>query len=251
MHVGHYCNYCDTGKFGHNCESDCPEECMTCDLNGNCIICKPEYFGLNCKCPKGCHDNKCDKWTGHCKRCKPFFKWPCTHCVDGKYGINCDKDCPDKCLSCSSDTNCTKCKDGFYGESGKCDYGCNKGYYGKYCDKRCPLNCLNSTCFVENGSCSHSCVDGYHGKSCECPMNCICDRLGHCSRCVDDIFYGPLCDQVCSYFCFNRTCDILTGTCNRACKHGYFGNKCDRICSSDCGDLSCDRDTGLCDFGKI
>jgi hypothetical protein len=132
-----------------------------------------------------------------------------------------------------------------------CDYGCNKGYWGKYCEKLCANNCLNNSCFKENGTCSHGCVDGYHWYMCICPKNCICSTLGNCSKCVNDTFHGPLCDQECSLSCINRTCHSLTGTCNKVCKQGYFGNKCDRICSSNCRPLSCDIDTGLCDVGNI
>ncbi|XP_060603461.1 multiple epidermal growth factor-like domains protein 10 [Ruditapes philippinarum] len=368
-HVGHYCKMCVPRKFGHDCEFDCPKECLTCDINGNCTVCNTGYFGVKCKCSNRCLDNKCDRLTGLCYRCKPFFKWPCAHCVDGKYGVNCERDCPSNCLSCLSDTNCTKCRDGFYGQfcnltcpqncldscnssgycnnckhgyhgklcnkkcskrclqdncfmngncaqctagvygkrcehtcplqcqkctskafcvsctngyfshncskqcsycknntscniktgqcehcsdgmygskcefhkcpsncfnvscnadSGMCYNGCKKDYWGKYCNKRCPHNCLNNTCSEENGTCSHGCVNEYHGNTCECPRDCICNSSGNCSRCVNDNFYAPLCDQVCSYLCLNRTCDFFTGNCNKGCKLGYFGNKCNR-----------------------
>jgi hypothetical protein len=69
---------------------------------------------------------------------------------------------------------------------------------------------------------------------CECPRDCICNSSGNCSRCVNDNFYGPLCDQVCSYLCLNRTCDFFTGNCNKGCKLGYFGNKCNRTGRSNC-----------------
>jgi hypothetical protein len=52
--------------------------------------------------------------------------------------------------------------------------------------------------------------------------------------CVNDTFYGPLCDQKCSFSCMNRTCNSLTGTCKRLCKQGYFRNKCDKKGSGNC-----------------
>jgi hypothetical protein len=137
-------------------------------------VCQPGYYGIRCNCSNGCLNNKCNALTGQCFQCKSFFKWPCLECVDGKWGRNCEKDCPEKCLSCISETNCTKCKVGSYfsdgeclncsincrniscnAESGVCDFGCKNGYWGKFCKERCLKSCSNRTCDNKNGACGH------------------------------------------------------------------------------------------------
>ncbi|XP_060570286.1 cell death abnormality protein 1-like [Ruditapes philippinarum] len=259
---------CRPSKYGQYCHRDCPKGCLTCASDGGCLLCNAGYIGIKCNCLDGCYGNKCDRFTGKCNQCKPFFKWPCLECVDGKWGKNCEKDCSDKCLSCISDTNCTKCKDGNYfsdgkcldcstncqniscnAESGVCNFGCNQGYWGKFCDKHCPDNCFQNKCNVENGMCmprckdhdkacdkTVQCVDGKWESRCEeqCSKNCsYCDsETGHCLQCKQNTFYGSFCNQECSETCIDRVCNF--GKCKYGCKTGYYGESCQNVCSKSC-----------------
>lgn len=143
----------------------------------NCKCCKDELcgtgvYGWTNVCLTGCVDgqrgSRCYELcqNENCKSCGGTAQLNmCTECYDGYYlGQNndCIEQCPSSCKSCTSNTTCTNCKEGFHDENGSttcqyadcltncvCDTGqtycasCKNGFYGTptSCNKQCPLNC--------------------------------------------------------------------------------------------------------------
>ena len=179
-----------------------------------------EFF--NSKTSIDCRYRKC---SGHCQ-CK---RKVCVSCKHGFYDINnaCNSVCPDNCATCSSSTNCSSCKDGYY-----------NGYQSD--DSSLPL--LND--------CTYKCRD-----------TCVqCSRYGLCSVCKTG-YYGSICEKNCSTGCLSNSCDIQTGNCECApnfygdtcdtCINGKYGAMCDKKCSSGCKGNACKKDSGDCIDGCI
>jgi hypothetical protein len=110
--------------------------------------------------------------------------------------------CPDNCYSCSANTDCNSCKDGFYssGDQNVCSNTCYKdciscssedkclkcqtGKFEHQCQNNCSVGCKDNVCSIETGKCScllhfdvEECSDyvpGYYESLCdkECPDNC-------------------------------------------------------------------------------
>jgi hypothetical protein len=105
-------------------------------------------------------------------------------CSPGLYGFYCDLNCTEKCSTCTSETNCTECKSGFYGKTcshscpSGCDrncsltglcFGCKSGFVEEFCYNTCKnktygINCSIS-CYNKDNNC-HGCIDGYEGSTC-------------------------------------------------------------------------------------
>ncbi|XP_061181083.1 uncharacterized protein LOC133189701 [Saccostrea echinata] len=102
--------------------------------------CCKGFYGFSCtKCNESC--STCDAANGECLSCSPF-----------RFGAQCEKDCPYKCLDglCDRDTGlCTSCYPGAYGQ--KCT-PCEAGKYGYYCNQSCTDHC-DSDCEAETGKC--------------------------------------------------------------------------------------------------
>ena len=223
------CDSCIDGFYSDQCTDQCPTiNCLRCfQDSGKCEECKDNYklinnfccesycnkcnntgciecsdfkkYGLNCNdCPQNCFyeegglDRKCDQNTGNCYLC-----------VNGKWGKTCKKKCSNGCdlsiLNCDMNT-------------GKCI--CKKGYYGSKCDNECDPNCIN--CDNNTGIC-YQCIEGYYpvDKVCNpCPENCDGECPGGiCLKCKKG-FYGDICNETCSIYCVNNTCDKKDGLCD-------------------------------------
>ena len=115
-----------------------------CNMSSNLLVvsaCIPGKWGSDCDqdCPAGCADDDCDSTTGDCDQC-----------VVGKYGATCDEDWPSGC-----DGACGRTTD-------KCD-SCSSGWYGDECDQQCGDNC--TTCTQSIGC--KECKQGYYGDACK------------------------------------------------------------------------------------
>ncbi|XP_053387093.1 multiple epidermal growth factor-like domains protein 10 isoform X1 [Mercenaria mercenaria] len=245
--IGNACHLCIRGKFGPNCTRVCPKHCMTCNSSEKCVVCHPGYYGIQCQfnCRNECSIKRCHKITGACVKCKPYFKLPnCIKCVDGRWGKNCGRDCPDSCLSCLSTTECTKCK---------------TGYHGKQCEKKCSDGCSLLSCEQATGICSQSCKGNFVGQKCDycknemhgqncsllCPKNCkghVCNKLdGKCSEGCNPKFHGTHCNDSCPANC--KSC--ISDTVCQSCEDGHWGERCHKKCPDGCLDSTC-RSNGTC-----
>lgn len=109
---------CQIGKFGHNCEYECPNSdckgyliCNFDPIGCSCIsglkgfycdqVCPEHKWGPMCsfEC-KNCIDNKCNPFNGNCV-CNKNFVENCDDCIDGFYGENCTKKCTNSCIKCN------------------------------------------------------------------------------------------------------------------------------------------------------
>ncbi|XP_045162156.2 cell death abnormality protein 1-like [Mercenaria mercenaria] len=206
--------YCIQGKYGAACYQDCPVKCenslckkeigncfqCTGNFDGDkCNICKDGFYGLNCVslCPCHCFNKSCDINSGKCN-------YGC------KINYSGDKCCvqSNNCIDCSSDTECQKCK---------------SGYYSKLCKKKCPVDCLDS-CDISTGVCS-DCITNHFGPFCnlKCSENCYASRSSATHNCASS-----------------------DGTCMFGCKQGFFGLYCNETCSSLCIDTLCRQESGIC-----
>ncbi|XP_025108636.1 multiple epidermal growth factor-like domains protein 6 [Pomacea canaliculata] len=89
-------------------------------------------------------------------------------CVDGYFGINCNK----KCGACRNNWTCdavtgycpANCEPGWQGF--RCDQTCAEGYFGPDCAKTCG-SCKNSSvCDSILGNCPAGCESGWRGPTC-------------------------------------------------------------------------------------
>ncbi|XP_060576837.1 major surface-labeled trophozoite antigen 417-like [Ruditapes philippinarum] len=189
------CTECYDGYYpgsARDCTSQCLPRCKTCTSGTACTSCNEGYNndnGRNDCSNRDCPEN-CNCENGQCASCK-----------EGYYDTSniCNSLCPGNCVTCTSDTYCGLCKDGYY-----------RGY--QYDNNNPPL--LNDCTF----KCRDNCV------RCSSFNSCLLCKSGH---------YGLTCGNSCSAGCMSNTCDILTGSCNcspyfdrercNKCKTGNFG----------------------------
>ncbi|KAL3868893.1 hypothetical protein ACJMK2_041649 [Sinanodonta woodiana] len=218
-------NTCPAGKYGINCNLNCPNMCQSC-INGTyCTECSQGYFGNTCE--DQCYNN-CLTCTG---------RWNCTLCKEGTYLIErnqfCNA-CPENCTTCLNHTNCISCKDGFY---------------GSFCQHSCPQTCLNCS----GKDICISCQPGWYGPKCQCSKNCVnesssCNTDGICKDGCKNGYYGLDCNKNCpDDHC--SECNQTTGHC-LVCKSQYFGSDCNKPCGNceknENGEILCDKETGYC-----
>ena len=116
----------------------CKEGCATCDEQGNCIRCKPNYRGEVIQAEDGKKKTRFDQVLVNCLRCKDnncmFCDYDkavgfeiCSHCQVGfgphPFTKNCYP-CPEGCLTCASNNLiCSYCKEGLQinPKTGVCD----------------------------------------------------------------------------------------------------------------------------------
>ena len=205
--------------------------------NINCLACKPGYYGPMCsnRCGTNCKNDTCDSVTGTCEECKPGY-----HLKNGL----CNP-CPYKCKTCSNDTYCRDCVDGFFvgsrrdGQCIKCPVNCKtckngtrctrckKGWDGEQCQSRCPGQCFDGSC-SGRGYCWVK--FNYKKYQTEDRSECIAGRnrcnasMVNCKFCHDDY------DDPC-----------------RECQNGWYGQFCSTICSDNCDmALGCHKKNGSC-----
>nr|XP_022306114.1 multiple epidermal growth factor-like domains protein 10 isoform X2 [Crassostrea virginica] len=225
---------CVGGWYGLDCKQQCSGHCrdnIPCNhdsgqCDGGCAagwrgvfcdkVCEDGTYGNNCvhNCSGNClDDSPCNRQTGHCEGgCKPGYTnaFCNKNCQPGYYGYRCENVCSGHCLN---NTNCdyingkccSGCQPGYIGKL--CNDSCKNGYYGQNCSRVCSSKC--KTCKPTDGTCS--CSAGWMGPNC----SIACDKS-----------YGENCQNPCSPFCINQTCDSLNGTCLTSCIREYFNEKC-------------------------
>ncbi|XP_052762908.1 laminin subunit beta-4-like isoform X1 [Mya arenaria] len=203
---GNFCfNGCVDGIFGNTCHNACHGNCSTCNqaVGRPCYSCKAKFYDTYSLCSKrcsvGCYGGVCND-DGTCSPCLSNFEGKeCETCIQGKYGSDCTLDCTHQNCRCSTGTDCTSCKMGFYGRSTFCQTscspgcldgvcndkgscicraeftgitcsGCQPGHYGAYCNISCSVgNCQQgdskTSCNID-GDCLYGCINDLGGKDC-------------------------------------------------------------------------------------
>ncbi|WAR18067.1 PTPRV-like protein [Mya arenaria] len=262
---GHYCVSCVDGKYGQDCNNDCPGSCHSCSEATACTSCKPGFFGSVCerKCSESCES--CSE-MGQCLTCKTGNTHPdrqclcqknmcstpdsCDQCVSDEYYPDSGSCCPcsllQHCKSCrvtSNITKCIACEEGFYpNEIGECI--------------NCSLICIAGQCNSLTGECLIGCASNYWGQLCEreCKDSCnTCNRSnGECFECASKLTYGLNCNINCSETCVDKEC-YISGKCINGCLENNFGemcdNECDKICISNGNGTRCSSESGKCLHG--
>lgn len=241
------------------CGSDCDEcnsiECIDCSngyvlFEGSCLgNCPTGTFELNGAC-KACSDNCNDCTSTQCNSCNSGFYPSGSNCID----------CSNNCIACSSITQCTDCKIGFYLTSNSdclqcasnCDQcnsnectHCTNGYV--LYEGNCLANCPPST-FENNGACEpcsdncndctstqcNNCDSGFYltaNSDClECALNCAECNANECTHCANGyVLYEGSCLANCPAGTFenNGVCEVCSDNCN------------------DCNSIQCN----ICDSG--
>ena len=146
------------------CSAACVDNCISCNIHGECIQCKEGFFSAFCV--------PCDAQCATCDN-----PGQCTSCFSGSW-LNPDTSqceaCPAECTTCDSPTSCLECAKG---------YELNNGT----CKKTCPSNCVD--CSREDQLCT-VCASDYElsrdGNTCLpiCPENCLdCSSPDTCNQC--------------------------------------------------------------------
>ena len=268
-----FCNstQCFALNFAGNCT--CPTFCIydlkdqttTCDAP--IISCQSPYIQLGIDCCdsvcKSCHD------TTSCVTCLDPYARPANTleinnylcvCEDGYWGTaktpglatECKK-CPALCLTCNTDTDCTKCLDsntnlkngicscesGFYFNNDEvnpkclaCGFGC------KLCDQSVCIECFYNLSIIDGKICV--CGDGFFLSKAESSYSCIacskgclnCTSLSKCLLCSDqnsNIVNGKcMCNQF--YIGSATPANPCIPVCGRACLICYNSTFC-KVCS--------------------
>ncbi|CAL1139241.1 unnamed protein product [Cladocopium goreaui] len=242
--AGHY-NY---NKNGAGTCKPCPATCQTCSDWNTCDVCVPgAYLSPNRSCSVVCDDGYykndsakpetggvCAKCDDSCSKC--ISRDVCSECqkkmylsqldnmcgpscADGFYkqgtaeiGNTCEE-CPDSCSRCTSSTQCSRCKDGYFlTPNATCAPFCPEGYYANSTLKRCqscpkscgtctaglvsPVVCLECSDYKylsHRGECVSTCQEGYYAEGYSGPFGgqCIlcdpactaCNSRTECTKC--------------------------------------------------------------------
>ncbi|XP_062576981.1 receptor-type tyrosine-protein phosphatase T-like [Saccostrea cucullata] len=184
---------CKENQYGERCRK-CNKSCRTCDqANGSCLTCvNSSWYGKSCdkKCPYNCSDGKCDITDGACSSCYPgYHGQTCEPCDIGRYGVNCNRFCSDKCRGpCVKETgDCFECKSELFKppsclrriesttkslDCNKCDNCDNRQKWDK-CKTEIQTNCSNCRS-INCSSCSEKTCDLNVNKTCSaCPHFCV------------------------------------------------------------------------------
>ncbi|XP_048246198.1 multiple epidermal growth factor-like domains protein 10 isoform X2 [Haliotis rufescens] len=271
---------CEWGKYGHNCDRLCSDQCRLhrvrnlrhCQKDtGKCSEgCVRGRHGDHCDqlCSPNCIKNSCIQLNGECTiGCMEGYSgYFCNIstvpavpdvpvCEWGKYGHNCDQVCSDQCRL-HPGRNLRHCQK----DTGKCSEGCVRGRHGDHCDKLCSPNCMNNSCIQLNGGCTIGCIDGYSGYFCKISTG---SQIQTTVSAVQGVTvcewgkYGHNCDRLCSVHCGLhlgrnlRPCHKDTGKCSEGCVRGRHGDQCDQICSLNCISTKRNQPNGGCTLGCI
>ncbi|XP_074858681.1 tyrosine-protein kinase receptor Tie-1 isoform X2 [Carettochelys insculpta] len=129
-----------------------------------------------------------------------FYRLIVRGCPAKKWGLSCEKDCPD-CLNggiCHDGVGECICPPGFMGT--RCEKACREGRFGRNCQEQCnnDQGCKGlSFCLPDPYGCS--CASGWSGSQCstacppahygaDCALECHCQNGGTCNR-----FSGCVC----------------------------------------------------------
>ena len=274
-----WCDNCKEGLYGHLCQKECSNNCLTCE-GRSCTTCKPGHYSLStyahenyCECSisqcearnddGSCYTCKEEGWYPRltdccqCHNCKDMNCDKSGNCLSGcvtfqghqKFGAKCDKQCNrvlNNCWNCTGLTyesvKCLSCVTNFHyvSDDGKC--------------VSCPRHCKGSRC--GDGGVCFSCDKGWAGDQCsiECGRRCntTCAQSG-CPECTSG-YFGEFCQELCTLSCANNSDGAplcyMNGVCHN-CINGYWGKHCNQSCSEGCHNTACDRRDGRCTEGCV
>ena len=137
---GTFCEKCEAGRWGYQCENLCPENCA----EGTC---KTDSLKCNKGCLAGFWSDDCNITcnSDHCKTCDQDTG-DCTECLAGPHGYwgdSCSKSCA--IPNCAGPLLCPKV-------DGPTCFRCKLGKWGMNCDKDCDDAC-NGECAIFDGDC--------------------------------------------------------------------------------------------------
>ncbi|XP_043941266.1 tyrosine-protein kinase receptor Tie-1 isoform X4 [Protopterus annectens] len=140
-----------------------------------------------------------------------FFRLIVRACKDKKWGVACDKDCPN-CVNggvCHDRTGECICPPGFMGM--RCEKACREGMFGRNCQEQClPDRSCSGLKFCLPDPYGCSCATGWHGPQCNkacrpnsygpnCKLTCKCQNDGECNRfsgCICQVgWHGQFCEK--------------------------------------------------------
>ncbi|XP_052761904.1 multiple epidermal growth factor-like domains protein 10 [Mya arenaria] len=281
LHPGgdNYCfDGCIDGIYGYRCHNPCPGNCYSCALETSrpCYSCKATFYDTDSLCSKscsvGCDGGVCND-DGTCSTCTENFEGTkCETCIQGKFGSSCTQYCIIQNCRCSTGTDCSSCKTGFYDRNNFCQTACSPGCQNAVCNDNGNCNCRaefmgNKCSECQSGyygaycnvSCSAGCVNGLCLKdgTCLCHPNFVTEK---CDTCADGR-YGVNCDDICSVGCTKRSCDRSNGFCKcipnfsgdtcDQCISGFYEQLCNLPCSDNCNERTCSRYQGNCTHGCV
>ncbi|CAD8050784.1 unnamed protein product [Paramecium sonneborni] len=253
--------------IGSICQQ-CPERCLICKNQYECLNCDSPYFQFEGQCVVGCPSvlpfqntiqNVCqsecspdtfEKEYQCVKECDLIiYQNKCLkQCPYGYYGKEICKPCKLECKACNDFNICTECQDNFYLEQNQCDTQCTKikdlkqkkcvdscslFLYQKVCYETCPTNT-----YQFGNKCLQKCQDGYFGsedfRCVKCPSQCnTCLNLDQCNSCkIGYYLYQQKCLDQCPDKLFSNP---LISQCTTSCpiKTYIFQNQCLYECPTD------------------
>jgi len=241
------CDKCDKGCL--QCTG--PKQCVECAeglnmLNGQCLAeCPVKMTPLNRNCVDctqasclSCEVGRPDKCT-QCDSSNVLFEGQClSECPLSTFRRRGEcQDCESKCLNCTDENTCTKCRSEFFLNGHQCESKCPDGktsIENGTCVDCAQPNCKSCTANINScieckspfnlndEKCVDVCPNGKYpsnGKCLPCKEGCSeCNLEGQCDKCKSGYYY-------------------LNGECFKSCPAGFYPNcktdqceKCDESC---------------------
>lgn len=275
---GSYCVVsCHPGTYAVNqiCVA-CQQNCATCTATG-CLTCSNTTYLYQGEClstcPAGTHPNQGICSFNPCLYYNTSDPTLCLSCANPYLLLasnsTCVTACPlgttqsgslcvpcsFNCLSCVSQSSCTKCSNSTYLYQGSCVYNCPLGTYPadstcRSCNIAFCLQCSspsicttcdpNSGAWLFNGTCMINCPVGTYqastvGQCTPCSAGCsACINSSYCSACVTGFYFSQ---GQCLQNCPNGTYRD-NGVC-KACSVGCF------ICTSQSNCTVCESNYSM------
>ncbi|KAM3140426.1 hypothetical protein pb186bvf_007406 [Paramecium bursaria] len=288
---GQFCvDQCSVLRYQQTCVNSCPQStyidgifCIDCDFkcfqcnisgcqkcnapyylnNGYCgTVCPQLYDTINNQCIDKCLTNQVlyiDNCMSSCPALNYLYQGVCLrNCpnLTTIYNGQC-VECQERCINCTSNTQCTQCSSGYFLCNGvclvqcplvkplndminwQCQTVCPGGTYqvDNFCMSSCSLN-------IYGNQCLQKCPDGYFGQTCtQCRSECkTCLTYNQCTSCNPNFYLdGQQCDTNCPLII-----NTLNWECTTTCSAFlYEGIKClsacpvgtvqqDKICTNQC-----------------
>ena len=259
--VGNNCvpNTCGGGTYyqpgsSPSCENHKVEGCASFDTYGKCTACSTAGFtnhlGVCCKVHNQFFvDFKatpaaCTACHTSCRTCHGTANTDCETCLDGTAAdpatgtcttTGCGsgkwdddgtcRDCPEGCLECTSDSNCTSCKTNFNPSGGLCTCDELNGFYlddssSPHTCNYCPQGCKTCNIAGQCSSCWNNFTHNVGAQTCNCDPS-----TAHWINTAPTFHVCTACPQGCSECSDASTCS--------ACRPNFtqVGNSCNCVAS--------------------
>ena len=174
----------------------CPSQCRTCKSMTECFECIPGYYGNTCEKRCSSYCKSCNKTTG-----------ACLVCAEGFNDAGQCRRCPDGCVSCSNENNCSSCQSGYY------------TLKGGHCIMECPIASNTSdpeaTAYFMGDIMAHGCTDTARGQRFVIKSKKPCIQYTKCSpniMCAPQDEGKSACGTIKTYQC-SYSCGQLNESC--------------------------------------